>query len=146
MKNIQNEGPLARLLRGVGAPADLPPIPTPKRIDVMPMTVGIPVSAKTPRERICPTCQLFEREGTADLCPRCTLRNMNRAREAMAHRNHVEAVYRELQMRRLDQLDPDWRDHHTTFESAELAYRLELQKLDGDTVDCGHFEPRDRTR
>lgn len=73
-------------------------------------------------------------------------RQMNRIRENYEYRRHVEAVYRELTIRRLDQIDPDWRDHYKTFDAAEQAYWLELQKLAGRVVDCGPFEPKDSTR
>jgi hypothetical protein len=39
---MSNEGPLSQLLRGLGMNADLPPIETPKRIDVMPIPVNLP--------------------------------------------------------------------------------------------------------
>jgi hypothetical protein len=39
---MSNEGPLSQLLHGLGMNADLPPIETPKRIDVMPIPVNLP--------------------------------------------------------------------------------------------------------
>ena len=62
-----------------------------------------------------------------------TQRRLNRIREDYEYRSHVEAVYREVTTRRLYEIDPDWRDHCKTFEEAELRYRLELQKLGGDS-------------
>lgn len=62
-----------------------------------------------------------------------TQRRLNRIRDNFEYRAHVEAVYREVTMRRLDQIDPDWRDHCKTFEAAELRYRLELQKIGDDS-------------
>jgi hypothetical protein len=55
------------------------------------------------------------------------VRAQNRAREHFRHRQHTEAVRREITSRRLAEIDPDWQDHYKTLEAAERAYWRELQ-------------------
>lgn len=144
-------GALSRLMRGLGIDDKLAPIAAVKRIDEMPVSVGIPISHATPDECRCPSCRLYEKEAHAPLCPKCTLRAEIRQMNADQRRKHYECIDREVsereamreraeaQVRRdanmiqaysdrqsliaqLDEWDSEWRDHYGTIESAECNY------------------------
>lgn len=122
-----NEGPLSRLMRGMGIDDKLAPIAAIKRIDEMPVKVGTPVSDATASDAICPACALFEIDPGTELCPRCGRIAANRTRHAAERHQHHESVDREVLARRLDEIDPDWHQHFLSTDEAARFYREELK-------------------
>lgn len=123
-----NEGPLARLSKQLGLDAELAPIAAVKRIDVMPVKVGTPVSESTQRDQICPACTIFEIEPGTELCPRCGRRAAIRTVNNDRKREHLESVTREVLALKLDAIDPDWHQRFLTTDAAARFYREELSK------------------
>lgn len=149
-------GALSRFLRGCGVDDKLPPIPTVKRIETMPVTVGVPISRNTPRECECPSCRIFEKEAHADMCPKCAIKGEVRSMNAASLRRRYDGIDREIRERdamlkraerqvvadanmlkadsdrltliaQLDAWDVDWRLHYGTIESAEANYLRDRQ-------------------
>lgn len=130
-----NEGPLSKLLRATGHTEPLAPIPTVRRVTEEPLKVGTVISASTPAAAICPTCRIFEKQTGCELCPACLRRQAQRLVSDFRFRQHTQSVHEEVTGRRLDAIDPDWRERFADpeggvdFRRAESFYRLELQKL-----------------
>jgi hypothetical protein len=63
---------------------------------------------------------------------------------------HIEYVRKEITEKRLDALDPDWRERFADYRAAELFYVKELNaerirpRRLGNVVAGGHFEPEER--
>lgn len=122
------EGPLARLMRGLGIDDKVAPIAALKRIDETPVAVSIPVSLSTADECICPTCRIFEIEPETTMCPRCNRKAGIRAVKLDERRRHLESVTREVLALKLDAIDPDWHQRFLTTDAAARFYRKELAK------------------
>jgi len=114
-------GPLSRLFRGLGDTHEFAPIPTVKPIDVMPVEIDLRVEQESYIDCNGKRCWRPKGEGERQ-------RIANGERGDFEFRAHTQAVYEEVQGRRLDEIDADWRDRFT-FEQAESFYRLELNKL-----------------
>lgn len=66
------------------------------------------------------------------------MRIENRQREYDRRQRHLEHVRREVEALRLDEIDPDWRDHYPTQESAAAFYWKEI----GEYTDWGGGKPK----
>lgn len=83
---------MSNWLRGMGVDHLLPSAP---------VKLGVPVSASTPDDRVCPGCKTFETdEPGAEFCPRCIRIRGNRLARADELRRHDEGVRREIEGRR----------------------------------------------